>query len=472
MQKSSFRRKNAAPLILTGALILVLIVIGVMVTFFFFSWFQQDGPTASLFPSSMGGDAPPSENVEYRSGQVLPTWTGEHQVTVLVLGIDERSQEEGPWRTDTMMVLTLEPKSKRAGVLSIPRDLWVPIPGHKDGRINTAHFLGDLYDYPGGGPALAMETVEYNLGVPVNYFVRVNFEGFVKLVDLIGGIDVYVENTINDPTYPGPNYDYDPLYIEAGWHHFDGEMALKYARTRHGNSDFDRAHRQQQVMLAILNQVASLKLLPNLAKNASQIYDTLQNAIQTNLALDQMLALGALTVQVKQEDIRFGVINNQCTQTWITPDGAQVEVPIRDKMREVRDYVFWADQPTETPTQQSQGQAESTQAPMATSTPESATIAVLNGTTRKGLAGLTRDYLRDNGVQVTHVGNANRQDHTASAIVVYGDKPQTTAQLLALLNLPQTAIVRGNDENAGDDYDIIVTLGADYAGPPEAGEVP
>ncbi len=469
MQRSSFRRRNAAPLILTGALILVLIVIGVVIAFFFISWFQQDGPTASLFPSSMG-DAPPSENVEYRSGQVLPMWTGKQQVTVLALGIDERSQEEGPWRTDTMMVLTLDPDTKRAGVLSIPRDLWVPIPGHKDGRINTAHFLGDLYDYPGGGPALAMETVEYNLGVPINYFVRVNFDGFVKLVDLIGGIDIYVEKTINDPTYPGPNYDYDPLYIEAGWHHFDGEMALKYARTRHGNSDFDRAHRQQQVMLAILNQVASLKLLPNLAKNASQIYDTLQSAIHTNLALDQILALGALTVQVDQENIRFGVIDNQCTQTWETPDGAQVEVPIRDKMREVRDYVFWADMPTATPTQQSQAHVEVTRAPTVTPTPEVATVAILNGTTRKGLAGSTRDYLQNNSLQVPHVGNADRQDHAASAIVVYRDKPQTTARLLKLLSLPQSAVVRGNDENA--EYDIIVTLGADYAGPPATEDGP
>ncbi len=463
MRRSSLGRKNTAPLILVGALIVVLLVIAVIVVYFFVSWFQQDGPTSSLLPGGVDSEAPPSENVEYQPGQVLPTWTGQTMVTVLVLGIDERSQEEGPWRTDTMILLALDPDTKHAGVLSIPRDLWVPIPGQKEGRINTAHFLGDLYNHPGGGPGLAMETVEYNLGVPVNYFVRVNFEGFISLVDLIGGVDIYVEKTINDPTYPGPNYDYDPLYIESGWHHFDGEMTLKYARTRHGNSDFDRAKRQQQVLLAILDRVSSLKLLPDLARNAPKIYDTLKSALQTNLAVDQMLALGALAVQVNNEEIRFGIIDNTCTQTWVTPDGAQVEVPLRDKMREVRDHVLWADVPTETPTQPPQ--AAATTAPTDTPTPEVASVAVLNGTGTRGLAGSTADYLRQNGVSVEHIDNADRQDYAISSIIVNGQKPQTAAKLVQLLSLPQSAVVQGNVPDA--DYDIVIILGTDYNGPPQ-----
>jgi LCP family protein required for cell wall assembly len=454
------RRKNAVPMVLTGLLITVLLVIAVGVVLFALSWvrgmFATPGVAPGL-PSSTG----PSEHVHYKFGQVLPAWTGEDRVTVLLLGVDEREQESGPWRTDTIMLLTLDPVTKQAGVLSIPRDLWVPIPGHNEGRINTAHFVGDLYGHPGGGPALAEETVEYNLGVPIDYFVRVNFHGFVTLVDQIGGIDVYVEKTIHDPTYPDYHYGYDPLHIEAGWHHFDGEMALKYARTRHGTSDFDRARRQQQVMLAIQEKVTSVDMLPDLARNASQIYQTVETSIHTNLALDQMLALANLSTEVDRSQIRFGVIDSTCTQQWVTPDGAQVLVPIREEMRKVRDYVFGVEQATPAP---DQSQAQPT-ANVPTPTPEVATVAVLNGTTRAGLAGATSDYLKAHAIHIIDVGNAERQDHATSLVIMNHDTPRTASKIADLLSIPATAVVKGADPDAA--YDLVVILGADYTGPPE-----
>ena len=176
------------------------------------------------------GDSP---NVERVEGESLPVWTNTDRITALVLGIDERAQEDDFWRTDTMILATLDPVTMRVGVLSIPRDLWVHIPGYTENRINTAHMLGDAYEHPGGGPALAVETVEYNLGVEIDYYVRFNFQAFVELVDRIGGIDVDVPEDIDDPEYPDYNYGFDPLFIEAGLHHFYGEEALKYARTRH-----------------------------------------------------------------------------------------------------------------------------------------------------------------------------------------------------------------------------------------------
>lgn len=456
--RSFAHRKNTAPKIITGLLVVVFFAIFVVIALGAMSLFRgmlaQPGIAPGL-PSSGGS----SENVKYKFGQVLPDWMGTERITVLILGIDERAQESGPWRTDTMMVLTLDPVSKQAGVLSIPRDLWVPIPGYNDGRINTAHFLGDLYGHAGGGPALAVETVEYNLGVPINYYARINFQGFVSIVDIIGGIDVYVEKAINDPLYPDYNYGYDPLYIEAGWHHFDGEMALKYARTRHGSSDFDRARRQQQVMSAILEKVTDVGLLPDLAKNSKEIYTLVQASLQTDLALDQMMALANLATQVDREQIRFGVIDNTCTQHWVTPDGAQVLIPLRDKLREVRDYVFAVDLPTPVP-----NQADGQPAAM-TPTPEVATVSILNGTTRPGLAGATSEYLTEQGVATSNVGNANRQDYVASQIVMHRDKPFTAARIASLLGLPATAIVKGADPEAA--HDIVVILGSDYAGPPE-----
>ncbi len=456
-RRRTSRRRNTAPAVITAALALVFLLIVASVVAFAVSWVRGllASPGIALgLPSSTG----PSENVKYEFGQVLPTWTGTDRITVLLLGIDERAQESGPWRTDTMMVLTLDPVSKLAGVLSIPRDLWVPIPGYSDGRINTAHFLGDLYGYTGGGPALARATVEYNLGVPINYYARLNFQGFVSLVDLIGGVDIYVEKNINDPLYPDYAYGYDPLYIEAGWHHFNGEMALKYARTRHDSSDFDRARRQQQVMAAILEKVTNVGLLPDLAKKAPEIYKMLEASVQTDLALDQMLALANLAIQVDRSTIRFGVIDQTCTQQWVTPDGAQVLVPLRDRLREVRDYVFAADIPTPVP-----NQAQATQVVM-TPTPEAATVSVLNGTTRAGLAGATADYLKAQGVDTANIGNADRQDYALSQVIMNRDKPMTAARVANLLKIPATAIVKGSDPNAAQD--IVVILGNDYAGPP------
>ncbi len=453
------RRHDTLPTVITALLALLFlgIVAGIVVTAL--GWLQgmlaRPG-IASGLPSSSG----PSANVKYEFGQILPVWTGKERVTVLLLGVDERAQERGPWRTDTMILLTLDPASKMAGVLSIPRDLWVPIPGYGDGRINTAHFLGELYNHQGGGPGLARETVEYNLGVPINYYVRLNFQGFVTLVNLIGGVDIYVEKDINDPLYPDYAYGYDPLYISAGWHHFDGEMALKYARTRHGSSDFDRARRQQQVMTAILEKVTDVGLLPDLAKKAPEIYKTLETAVQTDLAVDQILALANLATQVDRATIRYGVIDQTCTQQWVTPDGAQVLVPLRDRLREVRDYVFAADLPTPSP---DQAQAQPVQ-PVITPTPEIATVAVLNGTLRAGLAGATAEYLKTQGINVAHIGNADRQDYAQSQIIMNRDKPRTTARLVSLLNLPATAVVKGADPNAVQD--IVVILGNDYAGPP------
>jgi len=404
----------------------------------------------------------PSENVKYKFGEILPTWTGTERITVLLLGIDERAQENGPFRTDTMMLLTLDSVAKTGGVLSIPRDLWVPIPGYKDGRINTAHFLGDLYGHTGGGPALARDTVEYNIGVPINYYVRVNFQGFVTLVNLIGGIDIYVEKAIYDPTYPDYHYGYAPLAIEAGWQHFEGEMALKYARTRHGSTDFARSQRQQQVMLAVLERITSLNLLPQLAQNAPKLYETLEMAIQTDLALDQILALANVAMQVNREEIRFGVIDHTCTQAWVTPSGAQVLIPLREKMRIMRDYVFFADQPTPIPQPAVNIAAPTLTLPAAT--PEVATISVLNGTGTAGLATSTADYLKAQGLNVPHIDNADRQNYAKSLVILNRNKPMTAATIIELLHIPTQAIVHGTDPNAA--YDIVIILGADYAGPP------
>ena len=447
----------------TGGLIVLFLIIAVVAGLFVFDRVRQAIAEADWLPaptmeSSTGTPLPGTPEVS-----TYAVWDGKERVNILAMGIDQRTYEDGPWRTDTMLVLTLDPVTMSGGMLSIPRDLWVPIPGYEEGRINTAHYLGDAYDYPGGGPALAVKTVQYNLGVPIHYYARVNFAAFEELIDLIGGIDIAVAEDINDSSYPcddGPCYD--PLYIPAGEQHMDGRTALRYARTRYSSGgDFDRAKRQQQVLMAVFDKVTQLKMLPQLLAKAPRLWQTMQGSIEADLKLDQIIALANLTNDIPSENIRSGVMDQHYTQFWTTPSGQQVLIPIRDRMRELRDYIFTSEAPS-----------PEVDDPAARLQEEAATIEVLNGTTIAGLAGRTTDYLVQGGLQVTRTDNANLSDYAESLIIVYTGKNYTAEYIARLLDLPMTAVVHGADDSA--EIDISVILGADYTPPPEAApeEVP
>ena len=206
-------------------------------------------------------------------------------MNILVLGIDQREGMTDPARTDTMLLFTLDRQTKTAGMLSINRDLWVKIPGgQREGKINTAHFLGEVERVPGGGPALAMQTVQAALDVPVQYYIRLNFSAFEQLIDLIGGIDLDIAETIDDPDYPDAGFGYEPFHIDAGWQHLDGHTALKYARTRATpGSDLDRARRQQEVILAVRDKLLKEKRLPQLLTQIGSLLALYNRSIQTNL---------------------------------------------------------------------------------------------------------------------------------------------------------------------------------------------
>ena len=146
----------------------------------------------------------------------LAKWEGKERITILVLGIDQRPTEDPSIaRTDTLILLTLDPQTQSAGMLSIPRDLFVPMPDGRQDRINTAHVYG--------GPQFAMKTVEFNFGIPIQHYARINFRAVEELITLLGGIDVYNDQEINDPTFPDANYGYDPFYLPAGFQHLDGK---------------------------------------------------------------------------------------------------------------------------------------------------------------------------------------------------------------------------------------------------------
>lgn len=270
-----------------------------------------------------------------------PIWDGEGRINLLVMGIDQRGNRQGHWRTDTMIIVTIDPEAQTVGMISIPRDLWVPIWGYNiDNRINTAHYFGSYYGYPGGGPALARDTVAYNLGIPIHHYVRINFTAFERLIDEIGGIDIYNERTINDRSYPDENYGYDPFYLPAGQHHLDGETALKYARSRHGTGDFDRAERQQQVILAARDQVVSLDQLPRLISNGPQILNAMGESVHTDLTFDQAVQLARILNDIPRENYQGAVIDHNYTQSYTTDTGAQVLIPLRDRIARLYESFF------------------------------------------------------------------------------------------------------------------------------------
>lgn len=188
------------------------------------------------------------------------------RLTVLLMGIDRRDGEEGPWRTDSMIVISIDPQSDSVAMLSVPRDLYLTMPNHGFGefhdRINQAFFHGDRFEYPGGGAALAMQTIRRNFGIYVDRYLVIDFNGFERIVDEIGGVKIDVPELLIDHQYPTEDYGYMTVRFEPGLQTMDGRRTLIYSRTRKSTSDFARAERQQQVILAIRDKVLSLDIIP------------------------------------------------------------------------------------------------------------------------------------------------------------------------------------------------------------------
>ncbi|MCL4870411.1 MAG: LCP family protein [Anaerolineae bacterium] len=264
----------------------------------------------------------------------------DQRVTILVMGIDRRPGEPFISRTDTMIVMSINPADNSAVMLSIPRDLYVQIPGHGRNRINTAFVFGSRGNNPAAGAELAMETVEYNLGIPIDHYLMVDFSAVVRGVDAIGGIEVDVPFDIYDPTFPDMNYGYDPLYIPAGRQHLDGALTLKYARTRHVDNDFGRANRQQQVVLAVRSKVLSLGVTQLLGQ-LPFFYQQLNEGIRTDLSIDQMLTLAQAASQVPTENIRSEVIDYDYVVGHRTEEGASVLVMINDRVARLIEELFY-----------------------------------------------------------------------------------------------------------------------------------
>lgn len=414
-------------------------------------------PTAQPSGASSGPKEPAVHPAAPQKREIVPITETKERVNVLFLGIDQRPGESLQCRTDTMMLASINPKDMSVSILSIPRDLWLEIPYRDLGkdRVNSAHYWGEAENYPGGGPALAMKTIEYNFGVRVHYYVRLNFVGFERIIDYIGGIDVDVPVTIDDDKYPAPDLSYQHLHIEAGPNHFDGEMALKYARTRRGtgDGDFTRMQRQQQVILAVRDRVLTMKALPQLLRQSPKLLREMGDSLDTNIPVQEGLVLAEWAQQIERDNIQTATISRDVTTDWITPEGEMVLLYDRARARPVIDALFSDATPEAELTQTSAaGQLAS----------EGATVAVYNGTTVEELAANTASFLTVQGIGVEHVGNAEHQDYARTILRVYGDKPFTTQWLigwLAGIGVSEPVIERPIEQN---DADVAIILGRDF----------
>ncbi len=199
-----------------------------------------------------------------------------------------------------MIVVRVDPTIRRVDMFSIPRDLVVDIPGFSSGsKINSAYPWGELYDIEGGGPALIAQTIELNFGIYIDYYATVDIPGLEQIVNTIGGVILDVDGQLKDDQYPTEDYGYTRAYFPSGIQRLDGKEAVQYARTRHSDGDFVRAERQQQLLLAIRDQVLESGLITKLA----DLIGELGQSIRTDLSPRQVLSLASLAQKIDRDHI-------------------------------------------------------------------------------------------------------------------------------------------------------------------------
>ncbi len=388
----------------------------------------------------------------------LPKWDGASRINIAFFGLrgDDGQGEGCPTCTDTIMVLTVDPVTKSAGMLSIPRDMWVNIPGAGYSRINTAWAIGENAKLPGGGPALAMQTVSQFSGVPIHYYVQVDFGTFVSFINLIGGIDVFVEERmVLDPLGEGP----DHFVLKPGdYRHLTGSRALAYARCRHesqgcSGGDVGRAKRQQQVIIAIRDKVLEPETFATLITQAPQLYAEFSSGIHTNMSLEDAIQLAVLAKDIRVDDIKQGVIDSTMAipaDTTINGVPANVLRPVPDLIRILRDEIFIPGGPL---SPLAQGD------PVALMQSDQAKIRIVNNSYSAGLEQSTASFLSTQGMQVVEFGPPTGASSTTK-IILYSSKLYTLRYLTELFGLGSQQIVIQPDP--ASTVDIEIWIGEDW----------
>ncbi len=371
----------------------------------------------------------------------VPVLTDTEINTFVLLGSDKRPGETY-FRTDTIIIAGVRPSSGQVTLISVPRDLYVYIPTVGMDRINAAYEYGVMFHYPGGGEALLKDTILYNLGIRIDHLAIVDFDGFSRIVDTLGGLDVpvycpYTDWHLMDPSYDPTNENNWSLFtVGPGVVHMNGDLALWYARSRKKSSDFDRGRRSQEVLRALYArglQTDAISKIP-------QLYSDFSSAVITDMNLEGILKLAPLTLHLNNADIRSFYIGREDVTGWVTAGGASVLLPngpaVQSKIQQAL--------------AQSARRVEQ----------EALTIEIRNGTGNAGWAELAAQRLNYAGYD-TRITSADRLDYTSSFLYDLQSTPDPSrgASLLAVLGLPPSAYLSAITET---DVDFVLILGQDY----------
>lgn len=354
-------------------------------------------------------------------------------VNILLLGSDQRGLER-VGRTDTIVLATIHPEPPAVSLLSIPRDFFAWMPGHGFGKINTA--------FSRGGPELMKATIRHNFGVDVDYFARIGFDSFARIVDTLGGVDVAVEcslhDTFPDPASPSGETDLD---WEPGIHHLDGKQALWYARSRWSTSDFDRHRRQQQVLRGLYRQALRLGVIPKIPS----MWGTLRDSVSTDLDLQGLVRLGAIGLRLNTLNVKSRFVGRSVVEPCTGPEGLYVLIPDREALNNLV--------------------AEALAPPSSSQSGQAAwRISVVNRTRREDWGQVAAERLRWEGFQVTGVqAQGDPQPRTQILDFTTASDPASSAALYRLMRLygRETGDVISSPSEQRD-VDFQVLLGADY----------
>ncbi len=372
------------------------------------------------------------------------------RINILLLGIGGPGHD-GPYLSDTNIIASIKPSTKEVAMISIPRDLGVKIGDKGVNKINFASAWGEI-ENPGQGGEYARQIFEKTFNLDIPYYVRLDFKAFEEIINLVGGIEVEIKNSFIDQAYPGPNYSYQTVQFEKGLELMGGSRALIYARSRHGtngeNSDFARSRRQQQIMSLLKDKLLSFETYSNPIK-IKEILESLSKNISTNLNISQIIYLGNLVRNTKQEEIKNLVLDsgeNGFTVPYIGNGGAFMLAPRGGKL----DYINYAitkifDNITTTPNWTMVINDESvyqftTEKNSVSSTDKKQTIPIwpnvrieiFNGTWRGGLASRYQSKLSDNGFNIISIGNA--EDRPTEKTTIYLINKNIQEEIILALN--------------------------------------
>jgi len=362
----------------------------------------------------------------------------EDALTIVLLGSDQRPDWDY-WNTDAIQYVVVYPDIPSVSVLSIPRDLYVYIPNMRMSRINTADSYGERYGYDGGGLGLLNQTLLYNLGITADYYAKVNFDGLMGLVDMLGGVEVPVHCHLHDYwPIPDENGEYHILTLEPRLHQMNGEVALWYSRTRKTTSVFAREARQQQILEAMWRKAKQSNLLAMIPA----LYEQSRDLYQTDLGLGNIVELGITATQIDSTDVSFYNIGREETQFYITAQGGNVFLPVWEPMAAVIDAAIAR------PAASRAARAD-------------IYVEVWNGSYAPDRDWLAADTLARWGYTPV-VASADRTDYPQTQIVVFSSTTKGTglSHIQQLFRVSDANVIYAEDPTSSVKLRLI--LGADY----------